>query len=128
MHLFSHSLSIILRCVGLLLNVIFCFSWARCIRWETFLSLCHRRHVAALCMLYKVSSNLNHCLFSVLPFASVRVRHTHALAAAHPLDSVEFEVSRCRRSQFSRCFLPARNRVWNDLPYAVFDTGTFDGF
>ena len=89
---------------------------------QSFLSLCHRRHVAALCMLYKVNSTLNHCLFSDLPSAFVRVRHTRAAAAA------KFEVSRCRTSQFARCFLPAQTRVWNDLPYTVFDTGTLDGF
>ena len=59
---------------------------------QTFL-LCHRRHVAALCMLYKVNSNSNHCLFCELPSASVRVRHTRAAAAAHPL---ECEVCRPR--------------------------------
>ena len=26
------------------------------------------------------------------------------------------------------CFPPAQMRVWNDLPYGVFDTGTLDGF
>ena len=41
---------------------------------QTFLSLCHRRHVVALCMFYKVNSNSNHCLFSELPSASARVR------------------------------------------------------
>ena len=59
---------------------------------QTFLSLCHRRHIDAQCMLHKVNSNSNHCLFSELLSASVRVRHTRAKAAAHPLD---FEVSRC---------------------------------
>ena len=63
---------------------------------QTFLSLYHRRHVAALCMLYEVNSNSNHCLFSELPSASVRVWHTQSVAAAHPF---EFEVSRCRTSQ-----------------------------
>ena len=92
---------------------------------HTFLSSCHRRHVAALCMLYRVNSNLNHLLFSELPSASVRVRHNRAAAAAHPL---ELEVSKCRTSQFARCFLPAHIRVWNDLPYSVFDTGTLDVF
>ena len=58
---------------------------------ESFLSLCLRRHVAALCMLYKVNSNSNHCLFSELPSASVRIRQTRAVAAAGPL---EFEVSK----------------------------------
>ena len=32
---------------------------------QTSLSLCHRRHVAALCMLYKVNSNSNHCSVSL---------------------------------------------------------------
>ena len=50
---------------------------------------------------------------------------TQAAAAAHP---VEFEVSRCRMFQFARCFIPAKTRVWNDLSYTVFDTGTLDGF
>ena len=54
------------------------YSVARLCPDQTFLSLCHRRHVAALCMLYKVNSNSNHCLFSELPSASVRVRHTRA--------------------------------------------------
>ena len=30
-------------------------------------------------------------------------------------------------SQFARCFLPAQTRVWNYLPYTVFDTGTLEG-
>ena len=46
--------------------------------FQTFLSLCHQRHVAALCMLYKVNSKSNHFLFSELPSASGRVRHTRA--------------------------------------------------
>ena len=131
MHWFSQSLSIVLQCGGLLLNVIFSFSRFRCIRWQgfcpdqTFLSLCHRRHVAALFMLYNVNPNWNHCLFSELPSSSIRVRYTLAAASAHPL---EFEVSRCRTSQFARRFLPGQTRVSNDLPYAVFDTGALDGF
>ena len=41
MHLFSQSLSIVLRCGGLLLNVIFSFSSARCIRWPGFALIRH---------------------------------------------------------------------------------------
>ena len=78
------SFSIDLRCGGLLLYVIFSLSSATCIRciseflvvvYQSFLSLCHRRHVATLSMLYKVNSNSNHCLFSELPSVSARVRH-----------------------------------------------------
>ena len=90
-----------------------------------FLSLCHRRRVAGLSILHKVNSNSDHCLFSELPSASTRVRHTRVVAVAHPL---EFEVSRCITSQFARSFLPAQFRMWNDLPCTVFDTGMLDGF
>ena len=45
---------------------------------RTFLSLCHRRHVAALCMVFKVNSNLDKCLFSELPYASASIRVRHA--------------------------------------------------
>ena len=76
-------------------------------------------------MLFKVNSNSNHCLFSELPSASTRVRHTRAAAAAHPL---EFEVSRCRTCKYDRSFLPAQVRMWNGLPYTVFDTEKLDGF
>ena len=92
---------------------------------QSFLSLCHRRRAAGLSILYKVNSNSNHCLFSELPSSSTRVRHSRAAAASHPL---KFEVSRCRTSQFARPFLPAQVRLWNDLPYTVFDAGMLDGF
>ena len=62
------------------------------------------------------------CSMSFHLHASVRVRHTRAAVSDHPL---EFEVSRCRTSQFAGCFLPAQTRVWNDLPYTVFDTETY---
>ena len=76
-------------------------------------------------MLYKDNSNSNHCLLSEHATASTRVRHTLSAAAVHPL---EFEVSRCRTSEFARSLLPAQVRMWNDLPYTVFDSGTLDGF
>ena len=87
---------------------------------QTFVSLCHRRLVAALCMLYKINSNSNHCLFSELPSASGRVRHTGAAAPAHPF---KFEVSRCRTSQFAIFLLPAQTRLWNDVPYSTIEMG-----
>ena len=101
------------------------YSFARLCPERTFLSFCHRCHVAALFMSYKVNSNLNQCLFSELPSSSDRVRYTRPEAAAHPL---QFEVSRCRTYKFSRCFLPAQTRVWNYLRHAVIDTGTLDRF
>ena len=48
-------------------------------------------------MFYKINSNSDHCLFRELPSASTSIRPCQAAAAAHPL---EFEVARCRTSQF----------------------------
>ena len=129
MHLFSQSLSIVLRCAAVLVDVIFGFSNARCIRWPG----CALFRLSCRCV---IDVMLLHCvsctrliqtliiLYNELPSASVRVRQTRAAAAAHPL---EFEVSRCRTSLFARCFLPALTPVCNDLPYTVFDTGTLEG-
>ena len=121
MHLFSKSLCIVLRCGALLLNVIIRFSSAMCIRWSGFALIRHSCRCVIDVMLHcvcctRLSSNSNHCLFTELPSASVRVRHFLAAAAAHPL---EFEGSRCRTSQFARCFLPVQTRLWNDLQNTV---------
>ena len=75
-----------------------------------FLSLCQRHRINGLSMWYKVNSDSNHCLFCELPSASTRVRHTRAAVEVHPL---EFEVARCRTSQFARPFLTTQVRMWN---------------
>ena len=62
---------------------------------HSFLSLCYRRRVTGLSMLFKVNANFNQGLFSELPSAPIIVLHTQAAAAAH---SFLFEVSRCRTS------------------------------
>ena len=123
MHLFSKSLSIVLWFGGQLLCRLQLlerqvYSVSRLSLDQSFLSLCHRRHVAGLCMLCKVNSNSNHCLFSELSSASIgvrptRARQTWAAAAAHPY---QYEVSRWRTYKFVICFLPAQVRIWNDLP------------
>ena len=121
MHLFSQSLSIVLLRGALLLSVIFSFSSARCIRWRSFALI----RLSCRCVIYVlllhcvcctrlIQTRIIVCHSSSRAPASVRVRHTRAAAAAHPL---EFEVSRCRSSQFARCFPPAQTRVWNDHPY-----------
>ena len=98
MHLFSESLNIVLRSavechLQLLERQV--YSEARLCPEQSFLSLCHLRHFAALCMLLNVNSNFNHCLFSELPSATVGVRQTRAAAAAHRL---QFEVLRSSTS------------------------------
>ena len=46
---------------------------------QSFLTLCHRHNVAGFIMLYKVNWNSNHSLYSELPSASTRIRHTELL-------------------------------------------------
>ena len=123
MHLSSQSLSIVLRCKGLLLNVSFRFSSARCIRWpdfadQSFLTLCHRSHVATLCVLYKVKSNSNHCLFSALPSAHTRVDTPELIHW-----SSEYQYVERPNMQGASC-LPRLVLMWNNILYAVFDTET----
>ena len=91
---------------------------------QSFLSLCHRRRVTWLSMLYKANSNWNHCLFSELLSAFTRSQYTPAATAAR---LVEFEVSRCGTSQFARCFQPAQFECGiTFFSYTVFDTETLD--
>ena len=119
------SLSIILRYLG---SAVECH--LQLLRWPGFVPI----RVSCRCVIDVVWLGLVCCtrlirtlitLFSELPSASTRVRHSRAAATAHPL---EFEVSRCRTSQFARSFLPAQVRMWIDLPYTVFYTGTLDWF
>ena len=57
MHLFSQLLSIVLRCWGLLLNVIFSYSSARCIRWPGFALI----RLSCRCV---IDVMLLHCVYS----------------------------------------------------------------
>ena len=97
---------------------------ARCIRWPGFVPI----RVSCCCV---IDFMLLHCvccarlirtriiLCSVSVHLLLSEYDTRAAATAHP---IEFEASRCRTSQFERCFLLAQTRAWNDLPYTVFDT------
>ena len=71
MHLFSQSLSIALRCGGLLRNVIFSFSSSRFIRLKSFALIrlycrCVIEVILLHCVGVQVNSNSNHCLFHLL--------------------------------------------------------------
>ena len=78
--------------------------------------LWHRRSISSLCMLYKIFHNPNHPLNCELPnlFQPARITR-HAVRA----NSLAFLVGRCNTSQYSRCFIPATTRAWNELPSCV---------
>ena len=87
------------------------YSVARLCPDQSFLSLCHRRRVAGLCMLYKVNSNSTHCLFTELPSASTRVRHTELRPQ---LIHWSLKYQGVERPNLLG-FLPAQVGMWNDL-------------
>ena len=129
MHLFSQSLSIVLRCVGLLLNVIFSFSSSRCVRWRGFALI----RVSCRCVIDVMLLHCVCCKRLIRAWIIVCSVSFHLLLSELGIlscgcsSSVSLEYQG-RTSQLARCFSPAQTRVCNDLLYTVFDTVTFDGF
>ena len=91
---------------------------------QSFLSLCHRRHVAGLCMLHKVNSNSNRCLFCELPSASSIVRYTRATAADHLNLSLKYQGVELPNLQGVSC----RPKFEYGIVPTLFYTGTLDVF
>ena len=76
-------------------------------------NLWHRRSISCLCMLFKTYHNSEHPLHSELPNLFQPVRVTRAAVNSQPLS---FSRVRCSTVQYSRSFIPASTRTWNDLP------------
>ena len=87
--------------------------------------LAHRRSVAVLCMLSKITCHPLHPLYGALPAPYVPVRVTHGAVIAHRFT---YAPPRCRTLQYSRTFIPFLVSVWNDLSNPVFDGVGLAGF
>ena len=87
--------------------------------------IAHRRSVAVLCMLYKITYNTVHPLNGALPGLYVPVRVTRGALVAH---RYTYAPPRCRTSQYRRTFIPLSVSLWNDLANAVFDGVGLAGF
>ena len=79
-------------------------------------NLWHRRSVSCLCMLFKIYHNPEHPLHPELPALFQPLRFTRAAANSH---CHSFMRVRCNTVQYSRSFIPAFTRYWNDLPEDV---------
>ena len=88
-------------------------------------NLAHRRSVAELCMLFKITSNPMHPLSGALPLPYVPARVTRGALVAH---RHSFAPPRCRTSQYRRTFVPLSVFLWNDLSDPVFDGVELAGF
>ena len=80
------------------------------------IDLWHRRSVARLCMLFKIFNNFMHPLTSELPDLYRPVRVTRNVLNSN---SRSFALSRFNTVQYSRSFIPATTKLWNDLPSHV---------
>ena len=125
-HLFSQSLSIVLRCGNLLLNDIFSFWRARCIRWPSLNLI----RVDCRCV---IDVMLLHCV------CCTRLIRTLIIVCSVSLDLLlsEFNIPSCGcSSSIGVCSIKVWNVpicktflaswyffMWNDPSYTVFDTG-----
>ena len=109
--------------VQLLERQVYCV--ARLCPNQIFLSLCKRRRVAGLSMLYKDNSNSNHSLFSELPSAYTWVRHSELRPQ---LIHWSLKYQGVERPNLLGLTFRLMVRMWNELLYTVVDTGMLDGF
>ena len=85
----------------------------------------HRRPVAVLCTLYKISCNPVHPLYGALPEWYVPVRFTRGALVVH---RYTYSIHRWRTSQYRRTFIPRSISLWYDLADPVFDDVELLGF
>ena len=127
--MFSQSLSIVLRCWGLLLNVIYCNPCDMCIPWPGFALI----NFSCRCVIDVMLLRCVCCTSLIRTRIIVCSVSFHLLLSEFDIPELWLQlrlefVSRCRTSQFAICLLLAKARVLNNLPYTVFYTGTLDGF
>ena len=113
---------------GLLLNAIFSFSSTGCIWWSGFAL------IRVSCRVIDVM--LLHCVCCTRLFQTwiiVCRRSFHLLLSDFDISVLRLQlihynfISRCKTSQYARCFQLTQTCVWND-PCTVFDTRMLDGF
>ena len=80
------------------------------------ISLQHCCFISSLCMLYKIFHNPSHPLHSELPNLFHPRRVTRGSLS---INSLSFSPMRFHTSQYSRCFIPATTKLWNELPSMI---------
>ena len=88
-------------------------------------NIAHRRSLAVLCMLYKISCNPIHPLNDALPGPYVPVRVTRGAMVVY---WYSYAPRRCRTSQYHNTFISLSLSLWNDLAEPVFDGAELAGF
>ena len=89
------------------------------------ISLQHHRFISSLCMLHKIFHNPSHPLHSELPNLFCPRRVT---GGSLSINSLSFSPMRFHTSQYSRCFIPATTRLWNELPIVIVEAAELQKF
>ena len=89
------------------------------------ISLQHRRFISSLCMLNKIFHNPSHPLHSELPNLFHPRRVTRGSLS---INSLSFSPMRFHTSQYSRCFIPATTKLWNELPSMIVEATELQKF
>ena len=89
------------------------------------ISLQHHHFISSLCMLYKIFHNPSHPLHSELPNLFHPRRVTRGSLS---INSLSFSPVRFHTSQYSRCFIPATTKLWNELPSMIVEATELQKF
>ena len=89
------------------------------------ISLQHRRFMSSLFMLYKIFHNPSHPLHSELPNL---LRPRRVTRGSLSINSLSFSPMRFHTSQYSRCFIPATTKLWNELPSMIVEATELQKF
>ena len=85
----------------------------------------HRRFISSLCMLFKIFHNPSHPLCSELPNL-FRLRRVTRVSLS--ISSLSFSPMSFHTSQYSRCFIPATIKLWNELPSMIVEAAELQKF
>ena len=89
------------------------------------ISLQHRHFMSSLCMLYKIFQNPSHPLHSEL---SNLFRPRRVTRGSSSISSLSLSPMRFHTSQYSRCFIPATTKLWNELPSMIVEATELQKF
>ena len=89
------------------------------------ISLQHHCFISSQCMLYKIFHNPSHPLHSELPNLFHPRRVTRGSLS---INSLSFSHMRFHTSQYSRYFIPATTKLWNELPSMIVEARELQNF
>ena len=89
------------------------------------ISLQHCCFISSPCMLYKIFHNPSHPLHPELPNL---FRPRRVTRGSLSINSLSFSPMRFHTSQYSRCFIPATTKLWNELPSMIVEATELQKF